>query len=247
MSIKSVSQDAAGVRSSGGVGDRRFRYVLPERARLPGRVFLFKPTWLPISIEPRRQSGPLPSFRWRPDAVSAPAGAGELRGYTPAHHLGRYQYAYIHRRPRCSPPSCSSRRSRASAITGTQWVEDFEHPYVGLVVFYDSSGEFVWRCSGSLISPTKFLTARTLHRQHARRCGRAGCVHRPGLFSAGCWRQLRSGNRGGPGLGVSGNLCRRDLRRHLHDSEHARPVAQLRIQRLRRLPQHTRRRIGDSG
>jgi hypothetical protein len=47
----------------------------------------------------------------------------------------------------------------ASAITGTQWVEDFEHPYVGLVVFYDSSGEFLWRCSGSLISPTKFLTA----------------------------------------------------------------------------------------
>jgi hypothetical protein len=47
----------------------------------------------------------------------------------------------------------------AFSITGTQWVKDFEHPYVGLVVFYDSSGEFVWRCSGSLISPTKFLTA----------------------------------------------------------------------------------------
>jgi hypothetical protein len=47
----------------------------------------------------------------------------------------------------------------AAAITGTQWVEDFEHPYVGLIVFYDASGEFIWRCSGSLISPTKFLTA----------------------------------------------------------------------------------------
>ena len=46
----------------------------------------------------------------------------------------------------------------ALAITGT-WVEDFEHPYVGLVVYYDANGEFVWRCSGSLISPTKFLTA----------------------------------------------------------------------------------------
>jgi secreted trypsin-like serine protease len=44
------------------------------------------------------------------------------------------------------------------AITN-DWVEDFEHPYVGLVVFYNAAGEFLWRCSGSLISPTKFLTA----------------------------------------------------------------------------------------
>jgi secreted trypsin-like serine protease len=46
----------------------------------------------------------------------------------------------------------------AGAITGN-WVDDNEHPYVGLVAFYDASGEFIWRCSGSLISPTKFLTA----------------------------------------------------------------------------------------
>jgi hypothetical protein len=44
------------------------------------------------------------------------------------------------------------------AITGN-WVEDNEHPFVGLVVFYDANGDFIWRCSGSLISPTKFLTA----------------------------------------------------------------------------------------
>jgi len=44
------------------------------------------------------------------------------------------------------------------AITGN-WVEDNEHPYVGLVVYYDANGEFIWRCSGSLISPTKVLTA----------------------------------------------------------------------------------------
>lgn len=44
------------------------------------------------------------------------------------------------------------------AITNN-WVEDNEHPFVGLAVFYDASGEFIWRCSGSLISPTKFLTA----------------------------------------------------------------------------------------
>ena len=47
----------------------------------------------------------------------------------------------------------------AAAITGTNWVEDNEHPFVGLIVFYDAAGEFVQRCSGSLISPTKFLTA----------------------------------------------------------------------------------------
>lgn len=46
----------------------------------------------------------------------------------------------------------------AYAITGT-WEKDFEHPYVGLVAFYDADGEFIWRCSGSLISSTKFLTA----------------------------------------------------------------------------------------
>ena len=46
----------------------------------------------------------------------------------------------------------------ALAITGN-WVKDYEHPFVGLVVYYDANGEFVWRCSGSLISPTKVVTA----------------------------------------------------------------------------------------
>jgi hypothetical protein len=44
------------------------------------------------------------------------------------------------------------------AITNN-WVEDFEHPYVGLAVFYDKDGQFIWRCSGSLIGPRTFLTA----------------------------------------------------------------------------------------
>src|SRR5215207_2901819 len=48
--------------------------------------------------------------------------------------------------------------SAAGAITGN-FVEDFEHPFVGLVVFYDEDGEFLWRCSGSLLTPTVFLTA----------------------------------------------------------------------------------------
>src|SRR5215211_3907990 len=48
---------------------------------------------------------------------------------------------------------------RPSAVITGNWVEDFEHPFVGLAVFYDADGEFLWRCSGSLISPTVFLTA----------------------------------------------------------------------------------------
>lgn len=44
------------------------------------------------------------------------------------------------------------------AITN-DWVADNEHPFVGLVVFYDAQGEFSHRCSGSLLSPTKLLTA----------------------------------------------------------------------------------------
>ncbi len=46
----------------------------------------------------------------------------------------------------------------AHAIT-KNWSDDNEHPFVGLVVFYDANGEFSHRCSGSLINPTKFVTA----------------------------------------------------------------------------------------
>jgi hypothetical protein len=46
----------------------------------------------------------------------------------------------------------------AAAVTG-RFVQDFEHPYVGLAVFYDATGEFIGRCSGSLLSPSLFLTA----------------------------------------------------------------------------------------
>jgi len=46
----------------------------------------------------------------------------------------------------------------AQAITGN-FEPDFEHEYVGLIVFYDADGEFLWRCSGSLLTDTVFLTA----------------------------------------------------------------------------------------
>jgi hypothetical protein len=33
------------------------------------------------------------------------------------------------------------------------------HPYVGIVRFFDDEGNYLWRCSGTLISSTVFLTA----------------------------------------------------------------------------------------
>jgi secreted trypsin-like serine protease len=46
----------------------------------------------------------------------------------------------------------------AAAITG-DYREDNEHPFVGLVSFYDSDWEFIHRCTGELLSPTVLLTA----------------------------------------------------------------------------------------
>jgi V8-like Glu-specific endopeptidase len=46
----------------------------------------------------------------------------------------------------------------ASAITDGSPDGD-AHPYVGLMVAQDSDGNPLWRCSGTLISPTLFLTA----------------------------------------------------------------------------------------
>jgi hypothetical protein len=33
------------------------------------------------------------------------------------------------------------------------------HPYVGIVRFFDADGNYLWRCSGTLIAPKVFLTA----------------------------------------------------------------------------------------
>lgn len=46
----------------------------------------------------------------------------------------------------------------AGAITG-DFVEDLEHPYVGLVALLDEKGDYLQRCSGTLLSPTVLLTA----------------------------------------------------------------------------------------
>ena len=45
-----------------------------------------------------------------------------------------------------------------SAITDGELDGD-GHPYVGLMVAQDSNGNPMWRCSGTLLSPTLFLTA----------------------------------------------------------------------------------------
>ena len=46
----------------------------------------------------------------------------------------------------------------AGAITGN-YSDDTIHPYVGLIAFYDKDDVFTHRCSGSLLTPTVFLTA----------------------------------------------------------------------------------------
>jgi len=46
----------------------------------------------------------------------------------------------------------------ARAITN-DYQQDNDHPFVGLMVALDEDGEFLWRCSGSLLDPTTFLTA----------------------------------------------------------------------------------------
>ena len=47
----------------------------------------------------------------------------------------------------------------AGAITKGGSPDDGEHPYVGLMVALDGDGLPLWRCSGSLISPTVYVTA----------------------------------------------------------------------------------------
>lgn len=47
----------------------------------------------------------------------------------------------------------------ALAITAGGELDGNAHPYVGLMVAQDASGAPLWRCSGTLISPTLFLTA----------------------------------------------------------------------------------------
>ena len=49
--------------------------------------------------------------------------------------------------------------SAASGITAGGELDGDGHPYVGLMVADDADGNPMWRCSGTLISPTVYLTA----------------------------------------------------------------------------------------
>jgi hypothetical protein len=46
----------------------------------------------------------------------------------------------------------------ASAVTNGE-LDNNDHPYVGLMLAQDAEGDPLWRCSGTLLSPTLFLTA----------------------------------------------------------------------------------------
>jgi hypothetical protein len=46
----------------------------------------------------------------------------------------------------------------AAAVTDGE-LDGNDHPYVGLMVAQDANGNPLWRCSGTLLSPTLFLTA----------------------------------------------------------------------------------------
>ena len=48
--------------------------------------------------------------------------------------------------------------SPAGAVTGN-FVPDNTHNYVVLIAFYDKNGDFLWRCSGSLLNEKTVLTA----------------------------------------------------------------------------------------
>jgi hypothetical protein len=48
--------------------------------------------------------------------------------------------------------------SPAGAVTGN-FTQDFQHDYVVLIAFYDADGNFLWRCSGSLLNEQTVLTA----------------------------------------------------------------------------------------
>jgi len=84
------------------------------------------------------------------------------------------------------PPMLLLTAAPAHAITGN-FVDDFEHPFVGLVVFYDQNGDFSHRCSGSLLSPSVFLTA-------------GHCVE--GVSSARVYFQQGAGANFDPVLGI---------------------------------------------
>jgi len=59
----------------------------------------------------------------------------------------------------CASFLLAAAASPAYAITAGGELDGNNHPYVGLMVASDAAGNPMWRCSGTLMSPTIFLTA----------------------------------------------------------------------------------------
>jgi Trypsin len=85
------------------------------------------------------------------------------------------------------------------------------HPYVGLVVFYENDVP-LWRCSGALLAPTKFLTAGHCTGVDAATGDRPD--HAEIWFDSGYPNQIPAGNWSGPGtscVGKVGYPCKGDV------------------------------------
>lgn len=83
----------------------------------------------------------------------------------------------------------------AGAITDGQ-PDGNGHPYVGLMVAHDSAGVPLWRCSGTMLSSTLFLTAG--------HCTEAPAAHVEIFFDSGDPTPIPLGNWGGPGTSCAG-------------------------------------------
>ena len=124
----------------------------------------------------------------------------------------------------------ASTAAPAGAITGN-YVEDFEHPFVGLVVSTTPTASSCTaaqaRCSRRRLSDRRPLHrgATTAPASTSSRTPAPTTIRRP--------RSTRSG--------LPGDLCRRHARAPLR---HLRRALQLRLRRLRGLPQHPGRRPG---
>src|SRR5688572_26477842 len=59
----------------------------------------------------------------------------------------------------CAAALLAAAATTAHAITAGGDLDGNAHPYVGLMIAQDAAGNPLWRCSGTLLSPTIYLTA----------------------------------------------------------------------------------------
>jgi len=101
----------------------------------------------------------------------------------------------------------------AAAITDGQ-LDGQGHPYVGLMVAQDASGNPLWRCSGTLLSSTVYLTAG--------HCTEAPAAHAEIWFAPGPittdsnYKSIASGGTGCANPAVAGYPCHGDVGGETH-------------------------------